>query len=354
MAIACCILTVLTTPLTIGKVYESRLHAIVWLAFSAVLFVAVGASGQDGQANSPPPQSMPTATSAESDFSLHTPVITIDGLCDKGLHDAAVRSLITGPAEPAATKGTDSECKTVITRQEYEQLLERLGGRTDASHSSRFASQYAEMLLFAVKGREAGVDKESEFEEKLHYDYLQALAQFATLYMQKQADDITDQDVAKYYQQHPGRFVRIHLLQIAVPKHGVQPRGAEETDMRALALKIQKAAATGEKFDKLEEKAYKVAGSSSVPNTDLGTPVPDEIPSEYRKLIFDLEPGQVSQVTEDDHEYLIFKCDWKRTIPETERKHFMGWLRMRDARAALEKSVSIRLNEQYFLRPTSQ
>jgi parvulin-like peptidyl-prolyl isomerase len=178
------------------------------------------------------------------------------------------------------------------------------------------------------------------------------------VHMQHQADDITDADVEKYFQEHPERFVRISLQQIAVPKqkdHGdatpakVDP--AEQQEMHRLALTIQKEAAAGWNVEKLQAKAYKAANDDSVPDVDLGHPIPEEIPVEYRKLVFDLKPGQVSAVTEDDHEYLIFKCVEKKTIPPHERKKLYGWLRMRDARQALQDMVQVQFNQQYFLAP---
>jgi parvulin-like peptidyl-prolyl isomerase len=119
--------------------------------------------------------------------------------------------------------------------------------------------------------------------------------------------------------------------------------------MHKLALQLQKEATAGADLEKLEEKAYEAAGDPSIPEIDLGIQVPDEIPVEYRKLMFDLNTGQVSEVIENDHEYLFFKCIEKHPVPMTEAKQVMGWLRLRDARRLLKDSVKTQLNEQYFL-----
>jgi hypothetical protein len=299
------------------------------------------------------------STSGDAEVAPDAPVITINGFCAQDLATDSVATLLNGgPAASGAGKDFDAGCKTTVTRKQYEQLLTAIGGKPKPGAEPKFAKQYVDMLLFAQKAREAGGDKSPSFQEKMRYSYLQGLGQFAMVHMQQEADDVTDADVEKYFQEHPERFVRISLEQIAVPKqkdHGdaaptkIDP--AEQREMHQLALTIQKEAAAGWNMERLQAKAYKAANDESVPDIDLGHPVPDEIPVEYRKLVFDLKPGQVSAVTEDDHEYLIFKCTEKKTIPPEERKKFYGWLRMRDARQSLKDMVQVQFDPQYFIVP---
>jgi hypothetical protein len=329
----------------------SWLVLIVFLALS--LQPTVG-QAQEAQASGQPSK-IQAALPPASELPPDAAVITIEGLCDSGFTTST--SPVSTPTSPG--KALDPGCKTVITRAQYENLLGVLGARPSAYHGLKFARRYADVLLFSEKGRELGVEKDPKFQEKLRYGYLEALNQFTLARLQQQADDVSDAEAAKYYTEHPERFVQIHLLQIAVPKHkvhGAAPRSsatpsvdaAEQASMHKLALTIQKEAAAGADPDKLEEKAYKIAGDVSVPETDMGDQVPDLMPTEYRKLVFDLNAGQVSQVTENDHEFLIFKCTERHMIPATDAKRFLGWLRMRDSKQALKDSVKTQFNEQYF------
>jgi hypothetical protein len=250
----------------------------------------------------------------------------------------------------------DPGCKTVITRGQYEQLVTGIGGKPKPGGTPNFARQLIDMLLFSQTARSTGADSSATVQEKLRYSYLQSMAQLTMVQMQRQANDFTDADVEKYFQEHPERFVRMHLQQISVPKHkshegqtGPAKAGpADDEEMHQLALKIQKEAAAGGSIDKLEEKAYKAAHDPSIPDTDLGEPVAEEVPPEFRKLIFDLQAGQVSAVVENDHEYLIYKCVERHPVPPAERKKLYGWLRMRDSKQALQDMVQTQFNPQYF------
>jgi hypothetical protein len=319
-----------------------------WLGLVVFFSLVFGGKGQAQQGQAPPKE----AASPARELPADAPVITISGLCDSGL----ATSLAPKPA--AAGKAVDPSCKTVVTRQQYESLLGAIGAKPTVYHSTRFATRYKELLLFGEQARKWGIEKDPKFQEKARYSYLQDLEQFARVHMQQQAMQITEEEAAQYYKDHPERFMRIHLAQISVPKQkgenttgGGVPAKLDPTqlaEMHKLALKVQKEAAAGADPDKLEEKIYKIAGDASVPDTDLGEPVREEVPAEYRELIFKLEPGQVSQVTEDDHEYLIFKCIAKHMIPPSDAKNFLVWLRVKDAMQALKDSIKTEFNEEYF------
>jgi hypothetical protein len=330
----------------------------VWLFLVSLLIL-------EGQAvvpqNGPKTPESPTVEKAA--LALDTPIITIAGLCDNDLLAGDLISLLSrSSAVSAPAKRIDSACKTVITRRQYEQALAAAGGKAKSSSQSKFARQYIDKLMFASEALENGGDKDPIIEARVRYAYLQSLELAALIQMQRQANDVTEADAEKYFQQHPERFVRMHLQQISVPKNiahdddatpgkeapPTKPAPAEQEKMHQLALRIQKEAAAGGNIEKLEERAYKTAHDPSVPEIDLGEPLPEEVPPEFRKLIFDLQPGQVSAVVENDHEYLIYKCAGRHTVPRAEVKRLYGWLRMRDAKQALQDRIQPELNPQYF------
>jgi hypothetical protein len=331
-----------------------------WLGLLLFLFSLrpMLVQAQEGPDTGQPAKSQASGPAVSgSELPPDAPLITISGLCNSGL--ASSTAPASTPVGSGPGKAIDPGCKTVITKAQYENLLGVLGARPSVYHGMEFARRYVELLLFSEKGRELGVEKDPKFQEKVRYSYLEALDHFTLERLQAQAEDISDAEVAKYYKEHPERFVQIRLLQIAVPKEKfhedaeASPNGAatsaeEKSYMHGVALSIQKEAAAGVPPEKLQEKVYKIAGDPSVPETDLGEQVPDQIPIEYRKLIFDLKAGEVSQVTEDDHEYLIFKCAERHVIPPADAKKLVVWLRMRDSKGELRDSVKTQYNEQYF------
>jgi hypothetical protein len=338
-----------------------------WLAliFSCSLALRPAiAQAQAGPASGPSPEPQAsTAPASGTEPPADAAVLTINGLCDSGL--ASSPPPASQPAVTGSAKALDPSCKTVITRQQYENMLNGIGLPPPGYRNLTRANEYAETLVMAEKGRELGVEKDPRFQQKLRFSYVQDLNQYALIRLQEEANSVTDAEVERYYKEHPERFVRSHLIQIAVPKHkehdaeegttpAVKADPDEEAEMHQLALRLQKEAAAGADPDKLQEKAYKIAGNESVPDTDLGTQVPDQIPVEYRKLLFDLKPGQVSELTENDHEYLIFKCTEKEAIPPVEAKSFVRFLRMRDSRRALKDGVKVQFNEEYFGPVSSQ
>ncbi len=305
---------------------------------------------QNGQTGSQAP------TPARAEISPDTPVITMDGLCANDLVTDNVDALLNAGAEASASKNLiDPNCKTVVTRQQYEQLLISIGGKITSSSTFKFAQNYTEMLLFGEAAHQAGAEKVPAFQGKLRFNYLQALLMAAMVQMQHQADDITDADTEKYFNEHPERFVRKHVERISVPKYkGYQdPVPAKmdpvvQAEMYQVALRIQKEAAAGGNMEKLQDKAYKAAGNVSVPDIDMGDALLEEIEVDDRPVIAALEPGQVSSVIEKDHEYVILKVASKKVVPPQERKKLYGWLRMRDSKEALQDRVHTQFNLQYF------
>jgi parvulin-like peptidyl-prolyl isomerase len=338
-----------------------RYCSLVLTLFISLIIGCLSARAQQGQAGS---QTSPNITSSltipESQVPPDAAVVTIKGLCD----NVPLPGTTSEDSRPAAgtsvpAVATAPDCKTIVTRQELEKLAKAIGAKPDKTLA--LAYQYADMLEFATKGHELDVEKDPIFQQKAKYSYLQTMAQYAVSAMQRKADDFTDADLEKYYKEHPERFVRVGLSQLAVPKqklhedsHGnpiPQSKATlalEAAEMKRLAVRLQKEAAAGADLDTLEDRAYKAALDDSVPATDLGIRFDDMVPPEYRKTLFALKAGQVSQLSEDSHEYLFFKIRTKDILPLAEARHWYGQLVMRDMRKDLAAAVKVEFNDKYF------
>lgn len=341
------------------------LHRWFALILFASLFLGSVAWAQETQAAGTAPDNKAKANPL-AQFPPDTPVVTLNGLCDSGLATAtpqAVSEQALKAMSGNVPKGSPTlapDCKTVITRERFEALAAAIGARP--SKSQRLAYLYADILGFAGKGGELGVQQSPRFQEKMRYAYMQAMAQQGTVKLQEIADDFTDAEFQKFYKENPLQFVELRLSQLAIPKNKVrnddakgapaptkEQLAAEQEEMKKMAEKLQKELASGGNIDKLEERAYKAAHDDGVPDTDLGFRTPDQIPEQYRKMIFDLQEGGVSALAEDDHEYLVFKVIKRRIIaPDDEGRHHWGQLRMKEVRKQLDDTSKVQLNDKYF------
>ena len=184
-----------------------------------------------GQATSPPPPpaqqpgAAPSAAanpaaSKEGDAAKVAPdaaVITIAGLCDHP------------PAEKAAA---DPNCKTVITRAEFERILDAVQPNMPAPRRRQFAMRYSMALVMAGQAHEMGLDQGPKFEDRMKLMRIQVLSQEFNQAQQEKAGQVSDQDIADYYKNHAPDFEEANLQRIFVPR-AQQPGGFEgETQRR--------------------------------------------------------------------------------------------------------------------------
>lgn len=283
-----------------------------------------------------------------------SPVITIDGICDDP--SATVASI--GPSAGSAA----SACKTVVTKAQFENLVEGLNPQMAAINRRQLAESYPRLLLFAKKARELGLDHDPRFADAVQFASMQLLTQRLNRYFEQQARIISDSDVEKYYKENVIKFERAELLRIFVPK---QTRRVQNTDsgehsntdssMMKVAEKIQARAAAGEDFQLLQKEAFEAANiSSGSPNVSSGKIAAAGLPLSHQG-VFAMEPGQVSDVIADSSGYYIYKVVSKQIAPLAQasmeiRKEITSQ-RVQEATASLNQSVKSDLNQTYFGAP---
>ncbi len=310
---------------------------------------------------------------AQSKVGPNTPVITVEGLC------APESAGVAGSAGPAAAGGTSKKttageaasqgkaaakpgCKTVVTRAEFDQLAETLNVAPPMRR--QLATAYPRLLLFAEQARKQGLDKESHYQEMMKFASLQILAQDFTRSVQKQASNIPDAELQQYYNNNPAKFQQVELQRIFVPKtkqHEPPPANAssqkpdtaaEEAAMKDLAEKLRQRAAAGEDFTKLQKEAFAAAGlKAAEPNVSLGKITRGNLPTAHEK-VFDLSPGQVSELISDPGGFYIYKSVSKQEIPFTQAKAEIQTTlqaqRMQERMESLINSIHPQLNPEYF------
>lgn len=283
-----------------------------------------------------------------------SPVITIDGLCDPPAGTVA--------SSGASAGSTASECKTIVTKAQFENLADALNPQMAAINRRQLAETYPRLLLFAKKARELGLDRDPRFADAMQFASVQLLTQRLNRYLEQQASTISDSDVEKYYEENAIKFERAELLRIFVPKQakGVQNTASGEhssadSPMLTVAEKIQVRAAAGEDFQRLQKEAFEAANiSSGSPIVSTGKIKAAALPVNHQK-VFAMELGQVSDVIADPSGYYIYKVVSKQTAPlaqvSKEICKEIAARRVQDATASLNQSIKSDLNQMYFGAP---
>jgi len=352
-----------------------------WLIL--ILFLSVCAAetlqAQDSP-GAPSPGEAAQATAHASKVAPDAAVITIEGLCSSSFLPGAEADL-TGEAlksdkahsgSTASPGGApDAGCKTLITREQFEILVNALSPKMPPEARARLAERYPEMLLQAEKVRDLGLASDRNSAERIKFSYLQVLGKVLNQHLQEQANSVTDAEVEQYYKEHPASFQRVDLMRVFILNHKVYPdpsndaaagvkpapapeiskeqAAADEAAMRAEAERIRKEAVAGGSFEKLQARAYKFAQDpDDTPDYHMGKMTPDQVPAEYQKAIFDLPIGKVSELEPAENGWHIFKVVSKETVPLSEAKPIVQRLRMRDATEALKASIKVQLSDDYF------
>ena len=321
-----------------------------------VLFLTAMSWGQAAKPASPPaPPKAASATAAApkaastGTVTPNTPVITIPGLCDK----------------PAAPTAKAAECKTVVSRAEFEQLVNAVAPTIAPAARKQLATQYGMALVMVHKAHEMGLDKGPKFEELIRVARIGVITKELNQQLQDDASKIQDKDVEAYYRTNEGAFQQADLERVFIPrsKQVVEAKDkpvddaakksqheSEET-MKKLADSLRTRAAAGEDFEKLQEEAAAAADFKGKPPTKLGKVRRTSLPPDQAQ-IFDLKPGEASQLITTPNGYLIYKIGEKDTLPmDKVRDEIFSTLRsqrMQDTLHKIQSSATPQLNDQYF------
>jgi len=294
---------------------------------------------------------------AKPELPPDTPVITINGLCDHKPDAAA------------------ANCKTVLTRSDFEKIIDAVQPNMPARMRRQFATRYANALVMSKKAEEWGLDKGPDYDERMNLARIQVLSQELNKAIQDKASQISDKDIEDYYHNNLAKFEQADLERVYVPKTQQQPpadkdakkdekdaKAAEEAEQKRVADsektmkdeadKLRARAAAGEDFTKLQEEAYQVAGiKTGAPNAVMGKMRRTMLPP-AQGVALDLKPGEISQVITDQNGYFIYRLKSKDTMAlDQAREEIKGTLRsqrIQEETQAIQQSATPALDEAYF------
>ncbi|MGH9536934.1 MAG: peptidylprolyl isomerase [Terriglobales bacterium] len=327
----------------------------IWLLFLTPL--SWGQAPKPTTRPAPPKLASPSSAttpkaSAAGSITPETAVITIPGLCDK----------------PAPANSKSAECKTVVTRAEFERLVDTVAPNLAVPARKQLATQYGMALVMVHKAHQMGLDQGPRFQELMRVARIGVLTKELNQNMQDEAGHVSDKDIEAYYRSNQPAFQEIDLQRVFVPRTKQSAENAANKDrpatddarksqqesedaMKKVADSLRARAAAGEDFDKLQEEAASAAEFKGKPPTKLGKVRRSSLPAAQAEVL-ELKPGETSQLIASPNGYLIYKVGEKDTLPldkvHDEIVSTLRAQRIQEALQAIQKSATPELNDKYF------
>jgi len=288
----------------------------------------------------PAPSQKPAEPSAAAEIPSTEPVITLAGFC---------------PDAPAGTDPKSPDCKTVITKGQFEKLVDTLNPKMPPQARQNIAGDYSKMLVFSNEAKKRGLEDTQRFKDLLKFVSMQVASQELIRNMQEQAKP-SDAEMQKYYQENASKYEEISLKRIFIPRNSpsAKPDDKKPTDeeLKAEGEKAKAKIAAGEDFDKLQKEIYAAKGyNTPPPPTSIPNWRRDSVPPSQKDL-FNLKDGELSAVMVEPAGAYVYKIDKKQTIPfESVKAEIESQLtnqKMRAEMEALTNSIKPELNQAYF------
>lgn len=271
-------------------------------------------------------------------------------------------------------------CKTAITKEQFEKVVEALQPGMPPALRRQLATRYAYVLKMSSAAEKRGLDKSPSFEQKMYFARMQILSQELSNALQADSQKVSNEDIADNYKKNEASyeqasFQRIFIPRskqitnpVAKPKAGAtaaaktatpktpsapteaQKKAAEEA-MTKFADTLRARAENGEDFDVLQKEAFKMAGlPGNAINTKVDKARRSTLPPTHQSVM-DLKAGEVSPViTDANNGHYIYKMISKETLTleavSPEIRKTIANQRYRDSMQSFQGNVD--LNDAYF------
>jgi PPIC-type PPIASE domain len=362
---------------------------------SWLLCVLLGtlAWGQAAPSAAPPARPAPAPTGSQGtpqapvppvDKSASVPadavVITVDGVCPPQPKPASAGTAAKTAAKPASAKSATANCKTVITKAQFEKLAGAVAPSVTPQLKKQLGSAMPRFIALSAEAKKEGIDKTDEYKEMLKFVQMQVLTNQLQRKIQKEAAEVPPAEVEKYYKDNPEAYAQYNFDRLFVQrtkqgdtemkdedekdqklteeqqkaKEAAEKARADETEkaMTKVADDLRARAAKGEDFAKLQKEAFEAAGMKvDTPNVVLSNVRRTGLQAAHAAA-FDLKPGEVSQVISDPGGHYIYKLNSTSQLPFDQAKNEIHSKlqndRMREKMDKLNSSFTSELNPEYF------
>jgi hypothetical protein len=265
-------------------------------------------------------------------------IITIHGLC----------------SAPAADP---SQCTTVISRDQFEKLLDALNSsRQPITPEQRrnLAQSYVELMTAAQAAEKAGVANDPKFAEVMRLVRLRTLADLYRVSLEEKYRTPSADELQDYYNRNQAQFEEFRLSRILIPaKNPLAANKLEwETKAAQLASTIHDRAAKGESFEQLQKEAYATLGLKDPPSTVLTPKRRSASPSAEEQEVFALQVGGVSPVEQENNGNVIYRMEVRQVLPLDSVKDqiakSLARAKVEEQMKGMRSSVHADFNGEYF------
>jgi hypothetical protein len=333
---------------------------------------------QPAQAGAAKPAAPAPATDTAAAVPADAAVITVRGVCPAQPKPAAAKGTAAKPATPA--KAPAADCKTVITKAEFEKLADAVAPNVTPQLKKQLASVLPRFIAMSNEAKKEGLDKRPAFAETLKFAKMQILTNELQRKIQEDAAKVPPSDIESYYTSHADTFEQFALDRLFVPRNKqleAEPKEEENKDeklteeqqkakqaeekekveegeqaMSKLAESLRARAAAGEDFVKLQKEAFEAAGMKiESPTVTLPKVRRSGLPPAHAG-VFDLKVGEVSQVINDSGGHYIYKVSAKDQLTlDQAKQEIQSTLQSQRTKEMMEKvngSYKVETNEAYF------
>src|SRR5580700_3896113 len=257
-----------------------------WLL--CVLFTTL-AWGQ-AQPGTTPAQARPAQAAAAANPSTppaevpeNAVVLTIKGICPAAPKTTAASTTGASKSTPATAK-KPADCKTEITRAQFEKLtsaLQQGPNPLNAQQKRTLAAQLPQIMAMSEAAKTKGLDKTARFTETMKFVKMRVLSAELQRAVTEEADKVPPEKIAEYYKNNPEAFEQFSLERLFIPrfkqaeaenkevKEQEKPteeqqkakeaaeqakREQGEQELNKLADSLRERAAAGEDFAKLQKE----------------------------------------------------------------------------------------------------
>ena len=247
--------------------------------------------GQAAPSAPPPPQPAQAPVDTSASVPADAAVITVIGVCPAQPKPAAAKGTAAKPATAAKTpaaKTPAADCKTVITKAQFEKLASAVAPSLTPQVKKQLAGVLPRFIGMSSEAKKEGLDKTEQLSRQLKFAKMQILTTELQRKIQEEAAKISPADIEKYYKEHADTFEQFNVDRLFVPrtkqadaeskeedekdeklsdeakkaKEAEEKAKADEAEqaMTKLAESLRARAAAGEDIVKLQKEAFEAAG----------------------------------------------------------------------------------------------
>ena len=268
-----------------------------------------------------------------------------------------------GPDDVVLTIGPEK-----ITRARFEQiklgLPPQYGGLAQKWGSRLFANNYAAFRGLAMLAEGEKLDQTAQFKGQIQFMRIQLLASLAVQRLQAKAQQISQEELKTYYDEHQAEFEQARVKGIFVafspqakPAAGGSaakqetPKTRTEEQARARAEELRQQLLAGADFAALA-KAHSEHKESAKKAGDFGTVRRNQLPGGLSKVVFSLKPDQISEPVKEGQGYYVLQAQDIRAVTLDEAAATIrGTLRQQKFLQAMEQvkqEFPVVMNEKFF------